>query len=83
MVLQPPSAQQVPAKEGKDLLPGVHGLLRAIGGPVVVPEAVARTVVPVELVCFTMLLQFCLKPVDVFGRRVLVVIAEESQQRRR
>ena len=47
-------------QEGEDLAPAVHRLLRPVRCPVVIEEAVARAVVPVELVGLVVSLQLLL-----------------------
>ncbi len=72
---------QVPAKESKGLLPGIHRLLGAVGEPVVGPEGVACTIISVKLVVFPTFLKLCLKLVNFFWGRVLVIITKKTQQR--
>src|SRR5205823_5649566 len=71
---------QVFFQESKNFLPPVHRLLLPIGGPVIVEEAVAGTVIPVELVGFAVLLQLLLMLVHLGRGRSLVVIAKETQE---
>src|SRR5579862_9633997 len=77
------SARKVAGEEGEDLLPGVHRLLGPVDRPVVVDEAVAGPVVPVELVVLAVPLQLRLVLVHLRGRGVGVVVAEDPEQRRR
>jgi hypothetical protein len=68
-------------QESKDFLPTIDRLLLPIGGPIIVEEAVAGTVIPVELVGFAVLLQLLLMLVHLGRGRSLVVIAKEAQER--
>src|SRR6185312_13411653 len=73
--------RQMLAEEGEHLAPAIHGLLGPVQWPVPVEEAVAGTVVAVELVVLAMLLQLGLVLVDLLGARRAIVIAEKSQHR--
>jgi len=72
----------VAGEEGEDLLPAVHGLLGAVDRRVVVEEGVAGAVVPVELEVLAEPREFRLVLVDLGGRGVRVVVAEQAEQRR-
>src|ERR1700733_3237817 len=69
------------AVEGEDLLPAVVGGLGAVGRAVDREERVAGAVVAVELVGLAVGLQGLLELVDLGRRRVLVVVAEQAEQR--
>ena len=70
-------------EEGEHLLPAVGGLFGAVGDARGVEEGVAGAVVAVELVVLAELLQHRLGAVDLIGVRVLVVVAEDAEQRAR
>src|SRR5258705_6353929 len=69
------------AEEGVGLVPAIDRLLDAVAGPLGGEEAVAGAVIAMELVSLAELLQYRLGAVDMVGRGVLVVIAEQAQQR--
>src|SRR5437016_10294258 len=79
----PVRSAQRPVGEGEELLPAVHGLLLPVGRAVVVEEAVARAVVAMELVLLAVLLELRLVLIDLLGRRRLVLVAEEPEDRGR
>src|SRR5215471_15748569 len=72
-----PSLLQMPLEEAEDLAPTVHRLLGTVERALVVEEPVAGAVVAVELVRLAVPLQLRLMLVDLLGRRVLVLVAEE------
>jgi hypothetical protein len=72
----------VAAEEAEDLLPAVHGRLRAVHRGLVVEEGVAGPVVLVELIVLAVPLELGLVPVDLVGRGMGVVVAEQAEQRR-
>src|ERR1700730_1304287 len=69
------------AEEGEHLAPAIHGLLGPVEWPVPIEDAVASTVVAVELVHLAMLLEFGLVLVHLLGARRSVVVAEYAEQR--
>src|SRR6266516_4017388 len=73
---------EVLAEEGEDLCPTVHGLLRPVGRPIVVEEAVPGTIIALKHVGLSVLLQRLLMLIDVRRTRRLVLIPKEAQQRR-
>src|SRR3982075_2131921 len=73
--------RQMLAEEGEHLAPAIHGLLGPVERPVPIKDAVARTVVAVELVHFAEPLQFGLVLVHLLGTRRTVVVAEYAEQR--
>src|SRR5437016_4592781 len=68
-------------EEGIGPGPAVIRLLDPVAGPLGREEAVAGAVIAMELVSLAELLQHGLGAVDMVGRWVLVVVAEQSQQR--
>jgi hypothetical protein len=68
-------------EEGVDALPPVLSGRDAVGGAVDGEEGVARVVVAVELVVLAVGLQPLLQLVDLVGRGVGVLVAEQAQQR--
>src|SRR5437899_12629579 len=66
----------------QDFLPPVDRLLLTIRRAIVIEEPVSGAVVAMELVRLAELLQLGLVLVDLLGRRRLVVVAEEPQDRR-
>src|SRR5207244_11772794 len=73
---------QVFFEKREELLPSVHRLLRAIGGAVVIEEAVSRAVVAMELVRLAVLFELLLVLVHISRGRSLVLVAEQTQERR-
>src|SRR5260221_2885341 len=73
--------RQVFAEEGPYLVPAIHRLLGPIERPVPIEEAVAGTVVAVELVGLAVLLEFGLVLVHLLGARRAVVVAEYADER--
>src|SRR6185312_4083634 len=73
--------RQMLAEEGVGLGPAVIRLLGPIGGALGGEEAVAGAVIAMELVALAELLQHRLGLVDLVGRGVLVVVAEDAEQR--
>src|SRR3984957_4536120 len=73
--------RQVLAEEGEHLAPAIHGLLGPVQRPVPVPDAVAVSVVAVELVRLALLLELGLVLVHLLGARRAVVIAEYADER--
>src|SRR6202023_2156970 len=69
------------AEEGKHLAPAIHCLLGPVEWPVPIEEAVAGTVVAVELVRLVVLLELRLVLVHLLGARRAVVVAEYAEQR--
>src|SRR4029434_5851446 len=69
---------QGPLGERKELLPAVDGLFLTVGRPVVIEDPVASAVVAMELVLLSVLLELRLVLIDLFGRRRLVLVAEEA-----
>src|SRR6202047_3429207 len=69
------------AEEGEHLAPAVHCLLWPVERPVPIEEAVAGTVVAVELVRLAVLLELGLVLVHLLGARRAVVIAEDADER--
>jgi len=72
---------EVTAEEVPDPLPGVHGRLGPVAGPVYLQEGVPGPVVGVELVGLAVRLERVFELGDVLGRGVLVVRAEQAEQR--
>src|SRR5256885_16732199 len=68
--------RQMLAEEGEHLAPAVHGLLGPVERPVPIEDAVAGTVVAVELVRLAVLLELGLVLVHLLRARRAVVIAE-------
>ena len=64
------------AEEREDLVPAVHRLLDPVHRPVVIEEAVASTVIAVELLVFFVLLELGLMLVDLLRAGCAVLIAE-------
>src|SRR3989440_7106404 len=71
------------AEEGEHLAPAIHCLLRPVEWPVPIEDAVAGTVVAVERVYLTVLLELGLVLVHLLGARRAVIIAEYADQRAR
>src|SRR5437868_9251328 len=69
------------AEEGKHLAPAIHCLFGPVEWPVPVEDAVAGTVVAVELVHLAVLLELGLMLVHLLGARRAVVVAEYAEQR--
>src|SRR5271167_3585915 len=69
------------AEEGEYLAPAIHCLLGPIERPVPVEEAVAGTVVAVELVGLAVLLQLGLVLVHLLRARCAILVAEQAEQR--
>src|SRR4051794_11322960 len=68
-------------EKGKNLLPGVRCLLRAVVRTVGGKEPVARGIVAVELVVLAQVAQDRLRAIDLVGVGTGVVVAEDAQQR--
>ena len=66
-------------KEGEHLVPAIDRLLRAVIWPITRKEGMAGAVIAVELVILAVFLQFRLGAVDLIGRRVRILVAEQSQ----
>src|SRR6476661_8923654 len=79
--MPPPSGAQVPVEEGPDALPAVLRGLRAVAGPFGGEERVPGALVAVELVGLPRLAEQPVQLRDVLGRRVLVLGAEQPEQR--
>src|SRR5690349_4194768 len=71
---------QMLSEEGEDLAPTIHRLFGPVERPVPVEDAVASTVVAVELVGLAVLFEFSLVLVDLLGARSTVVVAEDADQ---
>src|SRR5712671_775644 len=69
------------AEEGEHFAPAIHCLLRPVEWPVPIEDAVAGTVVAVELVHLAVLLELGLVLVHLLGARRAVVVAEYAEQR--
>src|ERR1700719_2971282 len=69
------------AEEGEHLAPAIHGLRGPVEWPVPIEDAVASSVVAIELVGLAVLLEFGLVLVHLLGARRAVVIAEDADQR--
>src|SRR5450755_1421344 len=69
------------AKEGEHLAPAIHCLLRPVEWPVPIEDAVASTIVAVELMHLALLLKLGLVLVHLLGARRAVVVAEYAEQR--
>src|SRR6202022_1877954 len=69
------------AEKGEHLAPAIHGLLGPVEWPVPIEDAVASTVVAVELVHLAVLLEFGLVLVHLLGARRAGVVAEYAEQR--
>src|SRR5260370_3736521 len=69
------------AEEGKHLAPAIHCLLRPVEWPVPIEDAVAGTVVAVELVHLAVLLELALVLIHLLRARRAVVVAEYAEQR--
>src|SRR3981081_377465 len=76
----PPTSPDA-CREGEHLAPAIHGLLGPVEWPVAIEDAVASTVVAVELLPLSMLLEFGLVLVHLLGARRSVVVAEYAEQR--
>src|SRR5438552_6141635 len=76
-----PLLRQMLAEEGEHLAPAIHCLLRPVEWPVPIEDAVAGTVVAVERVYLTVLLELGLVLVHLLGARRAVVVAEYAEQR--
>ena len=68
--------RQMPAEEGEYLTPAIHGLLGPIEWPVPIEEAMAGTVVALELVRLAMLLELGFVPVHLLRARCPILVAE-------
>src|ERR1700686_1448127 len=73
--------RQILAEKGEHLAPAVHCLLWPVERPVPIEEAVAGTVVAVELVHLAVLLELGLVLVHLLGARRAVVVVEYAEQR--
>src|ERR1700694_4427130 len=69
------------AEEGEHLAPAFHCLLGPVKRPVPIEDAMAGTVVAVELVHLAVLLELGLVLVHLLGARRAVVVAEYAKQR--
>src|ERR1700692_2892697 len=69
------------AEEGEDLAPAIHRLLGPIERPVPIEEAVAGTVVAMELVFLAVLLELGLVLVHLLRARCAILVAEQAEQR--
>src|SRR5882757_365456 len=69
------------AEEGEYLAPAIHGLLGPVERPVPIEEAVAGTVVAMELVRLAVLLEFGLVLVHLLRARRAILVAEQAEQR--
>src|SRR6059058_5164495 len=69
------------AEEGEHLAPAIHCLLGSVEWSVPIEDAVAGTVVAVELVHLAVLLELGLVLVHVLGARRAIVVAEYAEQR--
>src|SRR5262249_9974516 len=69
------------AEESEHLAPTVHCLFGAVERSVPIPDAVAGTVVAVELVRLVVLLEFSFVLVHLLGARSPVVVAEYADER--
>jgi len=68
-------------EERKYLAPAVHCLLGPIQRPVPIEEAVAGTVVAVELTRLTVLFEFSLVLVHLLRAGCAILVAEQAEQR--
>src|SRR5215204_2071017 len=68
------------AEEGEHLAPAIHCLLGPVEWPVPIPDAVARAVVAVELVCLAVLLKLGLMLVHLLGARRTIFVAEDADE---
>src|SRR5438105_14482825 len=73
--------RQMLAEEGEHLAPAIHCRLRPVERPVPIEDAVAGTVVAVELVRLAVLLELGLVLAHLLGARRAVVVAEYAEQR--
>src|ERR1700680_1832684 len=73
--------RQIFAEEGPYLVPAIHRLLGPIERPVPIEEAVAGTVVAVELIILAVLFEFGLVLVHLLGARCAIIVAEQAEQR--
>src|SRR5262249_13092418 len=69
------------AEEGEHLAPAIHCLFGPVEWTVPIEDAVAGTIVTVELVHLAVLLEFGLVLVHLLGARRAVVVAEYAEQR--
>src|SRR5688500_5436961 len=69
------------AKEGEHLAPAIHCLLGSIEWPVPIEDAVAGTVVAIELVHLAVLLELGLVLVHLLRARRAIVVAEDADER--
>src|SRR6266851_1677809 len=69
------------AEEGEHFAPAIHCLLGPVEWPVPIEDAVAGTIVAVELVHLAVLLELGLVLVHVLGARRAVVVTEYAEQR--
>src|SRR3954452_1009928 len=74
--------RQMLAEEGEDLAPAIHCLLGSVKWPVPIPDAVAGSVVAVELVCLAVLFERSLMLVHLLGAAhifaCLRIVSKES-----
>src|SRR6516165_3849914 len=75
------SGGQVAAEPGEDLLPAVDRVFCAVGGADHREERMPGTLVGVELIRLALRLQFLFELRDLVGRGVLVIRAEQAEQR--
>ena len=68
-------------EEGEHLAPAIHGLLGPVQWPVPIEDAVAGTIVAIELVHLAMPLELGLVLVHLLWARRAVVVAEYAEQR--
>src|SRR5687767_1762420 len=73
--------RQMLTQEGEDFAPAIHRRLGPIQRPVPIEDTMAGTVVAVELVTLSVLLQRGLMLVHLVGARRAVLIAEYAEQR--
>src|SRR4029453_12741985 len=76
-----PLLRQMLAEEGEHLAPAIHCLRRPVEWPVPIEDAVDGTVVAVERMYLTVLLELGLVLVHLLGARRAVVVAEYAEQR--
>src|SRR6185295_7762263 len=69
------------AEKGEHLAPAIHGLLGPVEWPVPIPDAVAGTVVAIELVRLAVFLELGLVLVHLLGARRPIVVAEYADER--
>src|SRR5215469_18034538 len=78
---RPFGLREVAAEPGEDAVPAVHGGLGAVSGPCDIEERVPGALVGVELVRLALVLQLLLELGHLLRRRVLIVRAEQAEQR--